>query len=91
MSRKNSLGSGAPQVERDPFVEERKPEHNYTPVSKYTVKKLNVRMNITKEPNPYSEVVINLPAGSIVEVESFGKEWSKVKNGFVMTTFLSDC
>lgn len=88
MSKKNN---NTPVIDRDPFKEERKPDAKYTPVSKYTVKKLNIRMNITKEPNPYSEVVINLPAGSIVEVESYGPTgWAKLKNGFVMTVFLVD-
>lgn len=73
---------------KDPFASERKPEAKYEKVSKFTPMKLTAQMNITAEPNPYSKVVINLPAGSIVEVESFGKEWCKVKNGFVMSVFL---
>lgn len=75
---------------QDPFKEERKPDYKYKAPEKRTVKKLGARMNIHKTPDVFGEVAVNLPAGSIVEVVSSDKEWTKIKQGYVMSVFLDD-
>ena len=72
----------------DPFANERKPDAKYEKVSKYTIKKLNAKMNITETPDVLGKVVVNLPAGSPIEVVSVGATWTKTKNGYVMSCFL---